>query len=260
MKEIKDKHHQALNAYYEYTREAKLIRDARQKAEYEAGELERKRERAAERIEIASEPAFASEIITCESLIAYFDPSSAEAARKAKQTAAPRELAAKATREVKPVDGKLLVKKEEVYFIGTGGKKKGKMPRGAASPALAAAAASTEAPSTKALHINVGLLEELSKVNAPTPTGPDDVPRVLEYLRKQLKYYKDNQDRVTKEVRCPPPPRSVCAANKTHRTSPRLRRRSTRSRGRRPPRQAIVDPPPPSSRRRLQRSRPLLPR
>jgi DNA uptake protein ComE-like DNA-binding protein len=164
--------------------------------------LAKKRAAAAEKLEAASQPAFASQIITCEGLIAFFDPSSAEAARKEKLAAAPRELAAKPTREVKPLEGKVLVKEEEDYFVGTGGKKKkGKKFRNTTSPTED----ESSSTATAKFNLNVGLLEQLAQIDVIAPSSQAEVPQVLEKLREKLQYYKDNQDRVTKEV-CPPAP------------------------------------------------------
>jgi hypothetical protein len=137
----------------------------------------------------------------------FFDPSSAEATRKSKNATAPRELAAKAVSDVKPFEGKqgkALVKVEEDYFVGTGGKKKGKKNR--AAPAEEKSEATPAAP-TK-INLNVGVLGELAKVDVPTPTSAADMPRVLEKLREKLHYYKNNQDRATQAVSTSRPYRS----------------------------------------------------
>ncbi|KAF8251348.1 hypothetical protein K440DRAFT_82631 [Wilcoxina mikolae CBS 423.85] len=201
MKAIQDDFYQNRQAFRAYEREARKIRDERRAKEQAEYQLQKKRAIAAERMEAASQPAFASEIITCESLIAFFDPSSAEAAKKAKLAAAPRELAAKASTEARPYEGKkkvtVLVKEEEDYFAGNGGKKKkGKKGRGAASAAEEAA----ETPAAAGrIDLNLGVLEELSKVDVQVPSSREEVPRVLENLRQKLQNYKDNQDKVTKE-------------------------------------------------------------
>lgn len=152
--------------------------------------------------EEASEKAYTSEILTCEGLIGFFDPSSAEAARKAKLVAEPRALAAQSTRAVETTQldkGTKLVKKEEDYFIGGGGKKKGKKGRkDAVSPGPEAA---SEAPSSSGkFNLNVGILEELAKIDVDTPMGKEDVPKTLEKLREKLAWYKEHQEIKTKEV------------------------------------------------------------
>ncbi|KAA8897459.1 hypothetical protein FN846DRAFT_783259 [Sphaerosporella brunnea] len=195
LKKLQDDYYQARNAHRAYEREARKIREERRQKEQAEYHLAKKRAAAAEKLEAASQPAFASEIITCEGLIAFFDPSSAEAARKEKLAAAPRELAAKASREVKPIEGKKLVKEEEDYFVGTGGKKKkGKKSKSAPTEETA------EAPAAAGkINLNVGLLEQLAQIDVPAPSSQAEVPQVLEKLREKLQNYKDNQDRVTKE-------------------------------------------------------------
>ena len=151
-----------------------------------------------EKMEAASQPAFASEIITCEGLIAFFDPESAEAARKAKLAAAPQEFAAKPTREVDatPLKGKKFERVEEDFFVGTGGKKKkGKKTKAASSDAQEAAPSKEQG-----IKLDIGLLQELSKVDVEAPSSQADVPKTLEVLRTKLAHYKDIQEKTTKEV------------------------------------------------------------
>lgn len=159
--------------------------------------------------EEASEKAYTSEILTCEGLIGFFDPSSAEAARKAKLVAEPRALAAQPTRAADADATKLvagvklskLVKKEEDYFIGGGGKKKGKKGRKEDVLPGSETVAVPEAPSSSGkFNLNVGILEELAKIDVDTPMGKDDVPKTLEKLREKLAWYKEHQEIKTKEV------------------------------------------------------------
>lgn len=197
VKKIQDEFYQNRNAYRTYEKEARRLRDERRAEERARLELEKKRAIATERMEAASQPALVFEIQTCESLIAYFDPSSAEAARRAKQAVAPRELAAKATREVKPIDRKPLVKEEVDYFVGGGGKKKkGKKNRGALTD-------SAESPTTEnapsKFNLNVAILEQLSTIDVPTPSSHEDVPQLLKLLKEKMQYFQDNQERITKE-------------------------------------------------------------
>lgn len=187
------------NDYREYEREARKIQDERRAKELAEIRLQKKLATAAAKLEVASIPAYSEEIIACENLIIFFDPSASEAARKSKNATAPRDLAAKAVSDVKPFEGKqgkALVKVEEDYFVGTGGKKKGKKNR--AAPADEKSETTPAAP--KKINLNVGVLGELAKVDVPTPASAADVPRVLEKLREKLQYYKDNQGKVTQAV------------------------------------------------------------
>jgi hypothetical protein len=203
LKKLQDDFYQGRAAFRAYEKEARKIRDERRAKEQAEYVLKKKLAAASERMEAASQPAFASEIMSCEGLIAYFDPSSAEAAKKAKLAATPRELAAKATREAAAYEGKkpvkLLVREEEKYFVGTGGKK-GKKGRKAAPAPVATEEKEEVAPTIGKINLNIGLLEELSRVDVFVPSSRDEVPKVLEILHEKLQWYKDNQDRVTKEV------------------------------------------------------------
>lgn len=112
--------------------------------------------------------------------------------------AEPRALAAQPTRAVdtEPA-GIKLVKVEEVYFIGTT-KKKGK--KGRKEPASESAASEGTSSGGGKFNLNVGILEELAKVDVDTPMGKDDVPKTLEKLREKLAWYKEHQEIRTKEV------------------------------------------------------------
>ena len=190
---IRDDFRQARDNYRAYEREARRIRDARRAQEQAEYVLQKKRALAAQRMEAASQPAFAAEIITCEKLIAFFDPPSAEAARNARLAVAPRELAAKAVTDARQFESKkpmkVLEKKgEEDFFVGGGGKKKkGKKPR-------------EDVAETSKIDLNLGVLEELARIDVPVPSSREELPGVLEKLRRKLQHYKHNQDKVTKEV------------------------------------------------------------
>jgi hypothetical protein len=138
--------------------------------------------------------------LTCEGLIGFFDPSSAEAARKAKLSSEPRALAAQATRTVDDTQlkGKKVEKKEEDYFIGKPKKgKKGKKNPEASSPTAESPASGSGA----GLSLNAGIFEEFSKLDISPPNTKDEVPKVLEQLREKLAWYKENQEQKTAEVR-----------------------------------------------------------
>jgi len=194
MKSLKDAHYSAKSAFREYEQEAWKIKQERRKAEQDAYVKEKKRKTAERILEEASEKAYTNEILTCEGLINYFDPENAN-----KKTDAPvRELAAQPGRTVtEPPKGMKLTKKddrEEDYFIGGGKGKKGKKGRGVAG-------GESPAPSTPGkFSLSLGILEELGKVDIPTPMAQEDIPATLEKLREKLTYYKDNQDKVTKDV------------------------------------------------------------
>ena len=196
MRTFKDSHYQQKAAFREYENEAWKIKQERRKAENDAFAKE-KRKKIAERIlEEASEKAYTNEILTCEGLINYFDPSSANK----KSEVAARELAAQPGRTVSEAPkGTKLTKKddrEEDYFIGGGKGKKGKKNRAQISSSAESPATSTPGK----FSLTLGILEELSRVDVPTPMAQEDIPATLEKLREKLAYYKENQDKVTKDV------------------------------------------------------------
>ena len=192
----------AKDAYRQYE---KAARRERQRAEREAKEKEYKRHVAAQMMEEASLPAFASEILTCEGLIAHFDPTSPEALAAKNKSSLLKDagLKASATRVVASLpEGKKLFKEEEDYFVGKSkkGKKGSNKGSGAATPTAAAPQGEDKAGEKGKFHLNHGILSELGKVDVRAPIGWDDVPACVEKLRERLSWYRENSERMTKEV------------------------------------------------------------
>ncbi|CUS12016.1 unnamed protein product [Tuber aestivum] len=205
IQDLKDDYYSARDAYRDYEKEAWRIRREKKAKEDEEYRLAMKRELAQQKLEEASRKAYTSEILTCEGLVGYFDPSSAEAARKAKLASEPRALAAQPTRSVdgSPPSGKRLTKKddhEEDYFVSKPKKgKKGKKNIGTTS--LNPESSPTTSAKSRSGRINLpgGVVQELTKVDILPPANKEDVQRVLKELGDKLAWYKDNQDQKTKE-------------------------------------------------------------
>lgn len=197
MREIKDKYHRARVAYRDYDQEQWRLRQERQKAERDAYQREKRRKNADQKLEEASEPAYMDEILSTEGLIRYFDPSAPTAAKSLR---GPSGFAAEAQRTVEEskIPGTKVSKKEDrddTYFMGTGGKKgkKGKKANGTASPA-------TSTPTEGKFNLDMGVIEQLAKVNVEPPMNQSDVPAVVEKLKGKLDHWKKDQDKRTKEV------------------------------------------------------------
>lgn len=199
LKEVRDAHYKAKQAYREYDQEQYRQRQEKQKAEREAYNKEKRRKIADKKLEEASEPAYMDEILTAEGLIRYFDPSSPEAAKSLR---GPSGFAAEAQRSVdsnSDFKGMKVSKKEdreENYFMGTGGKKgkKGKKSSTTGSPAPGT-------PTEGKFNISIGIIEELGKVNIEPPMNQAGVPAVVEKLKEKREKWKKEQDQKTKEVR-----------------------------------------------------------
>ena len=193
---IRDSHSKAKRAYKDYDDMVRKQRQERLKAERDAQAKEKRKKTAEARLEEASAPAYLDEILTAEGLIRYFDPNTPV---ESKSLRGPSGFAAVAQRTVDDnaaPKGSVLSKKDdrdEVYFMGTGGKKGKKGKKGAAS--------GTTTPSENKFNLSIGVLEELSKVNVDAPSSQADVPAVLEKLKEKLAEWKADQDRKTKEVR-----------------------------------------------------------
>jgi len=192
----------AKDAYREYEKAAYEVRKERMRAEREAKEREYKRRIAAEKMEEASQPAFQAEINTCEGLIAHFDPASPEALATKTKASLLKDagLKALATRVVETEPkGKKLVKEEEDYFVGKPKKGKKGSAKGSGTSTPTTLATGEEKEKGK-FQLNHGILVELGNVDVRAPTKWDDVPGCVGTLREKLAWYKENSERVTKEV------------------------------------------------------------
>ncbi|KAF2402506.1 hypothetical protein EJ06DRAFT_507404 [Trichodelitschia bisporula] len=187
LRAVKDAYFQQKRAFRDYEQKAFQQRKERQRAEREAFEANKRKEVAERKLEEASSPAYLDEILTTEGLIRYFDPS----ALPAKEITATSKFAATAQRTIDDsgLKGTRLAKKEdEDYFAPTGGKKK-KGKKGGAS----AAASETK------FNLSIGVIEELAKVKVNAPASQADVPGVVKQLQEKLEFWKEDQDRKTKE-------------------------------------------------------------
>lgn len=191
MKQLKDTYFQQKRAFSDYEYQARKARQERRRQEQLEWQANKRKEAATKRLEEAGGPAYQDQILTAEGLIRYFDPS----ALPAKEASGASKFAASAQRTVDDsgIKGTRLAKKdedEESYFVGGGGKKNKKGKKGGAA-----------APADTKFNLSFGVLEELSKAGVDAPSSQADVPSVVEKLKEKLKFWKDDQDRKTKEVR-----------------------------------------------------------
>ena len=225
LKEIRDTHYKAKQAYREYEQEQYRQRQEKQRAEREAYNKEKRRKIADKKLEEASEPAYIDEILTAEGLIRYFDPSSPEAAKSLR---GPSGFAAEPQRSVdlnSEFKGMKVAKKEDredTYFMGTGGKKgkKGKKGSAAGSPAPGT-------PTEGKFNLSIGIIEELAKVGIEPPMSQAGVPAVVEKLKEKREKWKSEQDQKTKEVSCSSHKTALTYTNILPRTSNEHKRKST---------------------------------
>ena len=200
LRKVKDDFYKAKQAWRDYDHEMYKQRQERAKAEREAYAKDKRKKAADKKLEEASEPAYLNEIIAAEGLIRYFDPS---APAESKALRGPSGFAAEAQRKVddSPIQGTALSKKtdrDDMYFMGTGGKKGKKGRKSNNSPVL------SSTPAEGKFNLSIGIIEELAKINVGAPSRQAEVPEVLEKLKAKVTQWKAEQDKKTKEVRhCP---------------------------------------------------------
>lgn len=183
---LKDDYYGKLRTHNEKIRKEIAERHERERAEREAADKEKRLEIAQEKLSIASEPAFASQIATAKILISHFDPTYVFPNESSVQQSA--ELGSQATRAVDAPSGIKILKKDEETFYAGNGKKKNKDKKKKVN----------EAKENK-LVLDLVLVDQLSSLKVSVPGSQEDVPKTIEELKEKLQYYIDNEDRVTKE-------------------------------------------------------------
>ncbi|KAJ5247340.1 hypothetical protein N7468_002323 [Penicillium chermesinum] len=194
IREIKDAYYKARRAYKEYEDEAWRVRRERQKAERDAFEREKRKKVADKKLEEASQPAYADEIITAQGLIRHFDPTydfSLLGLEDKKDEGSNFRAGVGRTVDDAGIKGMKVVRKdqEEDYFVGSGGKKGKKGKKGGAAPSA----------ETSKFNMNVGIIEDFAKVKIDPPMNQSDVPASVEKLAAKITEWKKNQASKTEE-------------------------------------------------------------
>lgn len=208
---IKDDFHRARRAYRDYRDQVARAQRERRKAEREAYEREQKKKAANRRLEEASQPAFADEILTAARLIRHFEPTYDFAvlglAKDSQPGPSPYAAAVGRTVEAAPVpEGARAVRKEETgddYFVGTGGKK-GKKGRKAAESSQSPARGPADKDNKGAFNLSFGVIQDLTLIRVDPPMGQADVPAVVARLAGLVGDWQKQQKAKTEEVSVPP--------------------------------------------------------
>jgi uncharacterized coiled-coil DUF342 family protein len=197
IKKVKDEFYAQKKAFDHYEYEARNRARERKKAENEAYQKEKRKERAQKMLAEASDKAYLDELRRAQGLIHYFDPSySVEKA----PLQAPSQFTAQAQRTVDAsgLKGiKVVRKDEDDYFVGTGGKKGKKGRKGAA------ASDSTPGTPTGKFNCTPSVLEDCAFLNIEPPMSAADVPGVVEKIKAKIDHWKADQDSQTAKVYLP---------------------------------------------------------
>jgi hypothetical protein len=189
---------EANDRYYTKLSEDRARRAERLRAHKEAEEEGKRKARALQLREEASQPAFRVQIEDCQTLIDYFSGKSTTAVVSSEKTgyAEPK----LDIRQVEATPDNLVPRKkkgeeEEAYFAG--GKAKSKAKKG--QKANGAPALETT-PSSSHVNVPFGTLSALLSLSIPPPSSQADVARVVEDLKTKMAWYEANQARVTAEA------------------------------------------------------------
>ena len=206
--------------YFQQVNEDRAKRAERMRAQRQAEDEARKKEKALQLREDAAIPAFQEKIEDCQTLIDYFSGKSTNGNIKlstsSKQAEAKAELAGVPKLEIRQVntdfgEGVVVKKKrdeEESYFVGGKGKAKGKKggvksthraTNGSANGDAAPTAPTPSSSGTGALNMPYPTLAALLQLSIPPPVSSADLPRCVEDLKTKKAWFEANQARVTSE-------------------------------------------------------------
>ncbi|GAA5838678.1 hypothetical protein JCM9279_003825 [Rhodotorula babjevae] len=213
---------EANNKYYQKLNDERAKRDERRRAERKAHDDSKRAEINEQLLEEAQAPAFEREIDDCRTLIRFFQQrigaasaSGPSSSSSSSSLFARPDVASVPKLEIRKVDAELpkgavaLKKKadqDEESWGGFGGSKKGKKggKKGGAPAAAAAeggedeAAAATTAKDEK-LNLPLGTLTALMGLGIAAPLTTSEVQKAIDSLQLKMRYFNDNQARVTKE-------------------------------------------------------------
>ncbi|KAK8128378.1 Nuclear segregation protein [Apiospora sp. TS-2023a] len=184
VKQLKDEFHAAKRAHAEYEREARNRARERQRTEREKFDKEKKMERAQKMLEEASEPAYLDEIRRANSLLHFFDPSTAPAEKD--PLLVNKGLAAEAARKVDDsgLKGMKVVSKktDEEYMPAA---KKGKKNKKTEKPAAEKKSGAFNCPPS--------VIEDCSSMGIEPPMSAAEIPEVVKQVKEKLDHWKSDQ-------------------------------------------------------------------
>lgn len=180
VRKLKDEYYGQKKAYAEYERNARQAIRERQKVERERFEKEKKKERAQKMLQEASDPAYLEEIRRANSLLHFFDPTTAPAEKA--PLLAQSGLTAEASRKVdnSGMKGTPLARKEDRgddYLPAVKKGKKGKK----------------SGPTEKGFNVPPSVIDDCAFMNIDPPMGAADVPNVVEKVKAKLEHWKSDQ-------------------------------------------------------------------
>ncbi|KAI8878158.1 hypothetical protein K501DRAFT_134018, partial [Backusella circina FSU 941] len=185
LRSLRDEHRKNNDEYYSFLtklREFKKQQEQLRKAQEEA---EKRQEAAQQELELASLPAFESEIALCDNLGIFLEGFiSNDSAKSTNGAAQSTESVADA------FEGMVIKKKDDDVFFAGSGKKKGK--KGGNKDANAA-----KEKKVDTLKIPLATMEAFFDIKVTVPTKISEIPLTLQKLKDRKQYYLDEQPKVT---------------------------------------------------------------
>lgn len=191
---------EAQDVYWKKVQEDRAKRAEKYKSQAAADEASKKRAIAEELLENARHPAFAAEVVDCQTLIDYFagksgssEATSSSAFERAEVAGAPKLEIRKVESDVQGlVARKKKGEDEENYFVAKKTKKPATTKKSAPAPPPAQTSKEPSAASTQ-LQIPFGTLSGLLALSIPPPASSTDIPRVIEDLKTKKAWFQANR-------------------------------------------------------------------
>ncbi|KTW30468.1 uncharacterized protein T551_01751 [Pneumocystis jirovecii RU7] len=194
-KNLQDNYYSDLRKFNKFEKEEKQKQWERRRQQQEEYNKEKRKQLANKMLEEASQPAFIEEIITCENLIRFLDPSAGLLETQIHENVNLPELNVRTVVETDMDTATVLKSKAERddYFIH-GIEKKNKANKRNKRTLMPA-----DDNAVTNFNIDMHILQQFSFVNVNPPLKHSQISSCIEDLKERVKWYKDNQEKTVAE-------------------------------------------------------------
>ncbi|KAI8973512.1 hypothetical protein BDF20DRAFT_882784 [Mycotypha africana] len=189
MRSMRDEHRKNNDEYYTFVRKLKEFKKEQERLRKEQEELEKRQEAAKQELELASLPAFESEIALCDNL-AHFLEGFLHKGEDNQNAATGNENDVKVNALMDTLDGMVIKKRDEedFFFVGNKNKKSNKKNQKKEG---------NKDPKSEALKIPLATMESFFDIKVTVPTKISEIPATLTKLKERKEFYLKEQPKVT---------------------------------------------------------------
>jgi hypothetical protein len=177
MRTLRDEHRKNNDEYYTFIRKLKEYKKEQEQLRKVQEENEKRQEAAKQELELASLPAFETEIALCDNLARFLEGFVSSGKTTSEQVAQ--------STAAETLDGMVLVKRdEEDFFVGAKTKKKQQKN-------------TNKEKKVESLKIPLATMEDFFHIKVTVPTKISEIPATLEKLKERKEYYVVEQPKAT---------------------------------------------------------------